>query len=363
MNRFTELVRTKFIGAVWSALMLVVTTSSMAQVSGHADMPSYALLSSRWMVLENHIPVCWENPTSADSAQRALVQAAVNQTWERYSGVRFEGWGQCSPSSVGIRIRIADEWPAVKQLGNRLNGIPNGMVLNFVFGISAFQGCRTQANSCIEKIAIHEFGHALGLAHEQNRPDTPPNLCVGEMGPQGDNGDTMIGFWDLDSVMNYCNPKWNGNGKLSPTDIRAVRELYGNNDIYVKPGNNGTVTGDTFCQNLDGRDFGRRGICVAQIWPENNSVQACELLHGNTGKEVLALCTGSFGSTAGQSEHPTLFLKPGNNGTMSCADFCKSPVHGRVGTCLRQISPAAKAQACGSVNGYDGRGVLCACSP
>ncbi|SAL66510.1 hypothetical protein AWB70_06321 [Caballeronia cordobensis] len=37
----------------------------------------------------------------------------------------------------------------------------------------------------------------------------------------------MIGTWDLASVMNYCNPQWNGDGKLSPTDIEMVQKFYG----------------------------------------------------------------------------------------------------------------------------------------
>ena len=37
----------------------------------------------------------------------------------------------------------------------------------------------------------------------------------------------MIGAWDLYSVMNYCNPKWMGDGKLSPTDIAMAQKYYG----------------------------------------------------------------------------------------------------------------------------------------
>lgn len=44
---------------------------------------------------------------------------------------------------------------------------------------------------------------------------------------QGTSGDTFIGPWDLNSVMNYCNPNWNGDGNLSPTDIDMVRNFYG----------------------------------------------------------------------------------------------------------------------------------------
>ncbi|WP_437302926.1 RICIN domain-containing protein [Sorangium sp. So ce388] len=42
---------------------------------------------------------------------------------------------------------------------------------------------------------------------------------------QGTDGDLVIGSWDLDSAMNYCNPR-DGNGKLSETDIFGVRLAY-----------------------------------------------------------------------------------------------------------------------------------------
>lgn len=97
------------------------------------------------------------------------------------------------------------------------------MVLNFTFN-NWGTSCASQKQFCIQAIAAHEFGHALGFAHEQNRPDKPAT-CTDA--PQGENGDTLVGPWDANSIMNYCAPNWNNNGTLSAGDIKGVRQYYG----------------------------------------------------------------------------------------------------------------------------------------
>ena len=209
---------TRFHGCILAATLAAASTSGYA-----VEFPASVLTSTIWPIPT--IEVCWENSSSSIATEMSWVKDAINRSWSANSSLVFTGWLSCPNQPIArqnIRIRVADDGAHTKGLGRELDGRPQGMLLNFTFA-TWNQSCASRREECIRSIAIHEFGHAIGYSHEQNRPDSPA-WCHAQS--QGTPGDWHVTEFDMDSIMNYCNPKYNNNGQLSAADIRGVKFLY-----------------------------------------------------------------------------------------------------------------------------------------
>jgi len=203
----------------------IAQTTGSERVVGHRIVEKFGTIVYRYRWKTRTIDVCWENIGATSDKNKKLVQDAVASTWEAYSRIKFR-WmpGSCADKQPGVHIQVGPVRPRTEKLGARLDGVENGMKLNFDPSTYARLECTGREDACIKAMAVHEFGHALAFTHEQNRSDAPKE-CRDEHA-SGSVGDYFVTKYDPKSIMNYCEPLWEGDGNLSSLDQAAVKAIY-----------------------------------------------------------------------------------------------------------------------------------------
>lgn len=183
----------------------VEDTSQTAQAS-------YLVANNLWP--SNFISVCFDFDGFDDKKTWVREKLTGPTSWSAHAQITFVGWFRCAPSDRGIRIRNG-----TGSVAYSLGPVDGTVILDLKMDIPE--------RIRLEWEAMHEFGHALGFSHEQNRYDAPA-AC--QALAQGQNGDTIYGPYDPDSIMNYCAP---ADPDLSAGDIAGVQFAYGRRPQWV----------------------------------------------------------------------------------------------------------------------------------
>jgi len=169
------------------------------------------------------IPVCFK--ASVPAALRTTVQRLIEESWESAANINFTGWQGCPASIANGTVSVEVD-----------STLPNnyvGQTIRTLNPSSSVTAVKFKTSSPSNRTVIHEFGHVLGFA-EENQAD---NDCT-----QRTSGATSLEV-DGDVSTSIMTQSACGftSATLSAWDIIGARKLYGLKHPGTISGNRGLV--------------------------------------------------------------------------------------------------------------------------
>lgn len=193
-----------------------------------------------WASSDFPLTVCFQSTGDGSSSERLAVRSAVETAWASIPGskVSFTGWGTCANDSSSGDIRIFLDSSVTR--GSSYYGTDNQVAGRHM----VLRTPESSYNTNLTYSYIHEFGHALGIQHEQAHPDSTCSDTESLI-----SGAVAATAYDPDAVMNYCAPFPQA---LSPYETLFPKMVYPDGSALPIACKSGCLSGSSVFLRSDG---------------------------------------------------------------------------------------------------------------